>query len=240
MGVEFLTADWKNLVMVNFQIDPAILQPYVPLGTELDDWNGTCHISLVAFQFLDTKVMGVTIPFHRNFEEINLRFYVRCRAQNEWRRGVVFIKEVVPKRAIAFVARWLYNENYHAMPTGSTIQKPQNGSPGTIEYRWTQRELFSVSVLYEGEPMFPDSNSIEEFISEHYWGYCSQRSGGTMEYKVEHPQWKLWKPESFSMNGSMGAFYGDDFAAVLSNKPQSVFLANGSAVSVHKGQRIHT
>ena len=120
-GKPFLTAEWRYVAMLNYEIDPAILHTYLPRRTELDSWNGKTFVSMVGFLFLKTRVLGLPIPFHQNFEEINLRFYVRRKTEEGWRRGVVFIKEIVPRAAIALTARWLYNENYVALPTGNVI-----------------------------------------------------------------------------------------------------------------------
>src|SRR6185295_273969 len=138
-GKPFLTAEWRHLVMLNYEIDPAILRRFVPRGTELDAWNGKTFVSLVGFLFLNTRVMGLPIPFHENFEEINLRFYVRRKADEGWRRGVVFIKEIVPRAAIAWVARWLYNENYVALPTGHALVRSLDDQKNieSAKYFWT-------------------------------------------------------------------------------------------------------
>lgn len=111
----FLEAEWRKLIMMNYVVDPALLQDYLPHHTELDLWHNQCYVSLIGFMFLDTRMKGFRIPFHINFEEVNLRFYVRYRSKNEWKRGVVFIKEIVPRRALSFVANWLYKENYVAL-----------------------------------------------------------------------------------------------------------------------------
>jgi uncharacterized protein YqjF (DUF2071 family) len=68
---KFLTAEWRYLAMINYEIDPAILLPHVPRGTELDEWQGKTFVSMVGFHFLNTRVLGVPLPFHRNFAEIN-------------------------------------------------------------------------------------------------------------------------------------------------------------------------
>ncbi len=124
--------------MINYEIDPAVLQPRVPLGTELDTWNGTCLVSMVGFQFLDTRVLGVPVPFHRDFLEVNLRFYVRRAVDGVVRRGVVFVKEIVPRRALAWVANVAYNENYIALPMSS------EDSGNRVAYSWTHQLLFVV------------------------------------------------------------------------------------------------
>ena len=96
--------------MANYEVSPEILKKYLPYKTELDVWNGQCYASIVGFQFLETQVLGIKFPFHTNFDEVNLRFYVRYNDNGEWKRGVVFIKEIVPKVMITFVANTLYNE----------------------------------------------------------------------------------------------------------------------------------
>ena len=106
-GSPFLTAQWRHLVLINYEIAPEIVRPYVPRGTEIDSFDGRTYASLVGFLFLDTRLRGVPIPFHRNFEEVNLRLYVRRKGAEGWRRGVVFVREIVPRLALAWVARTL-------------------------------------------------------------------------------------------------------------------------------------
>ncbi len=239
MSSVFLTAEWRHLLMLNFQIEPEVLQKHVPRGTELDAWENTTYVSLVAFLFLDTKVKGLAIPFHRNFEEINLRFYVRSRGSEGWRRGVVFVREVVPKQAIALVARLLYNENYLACPTRSSVTDPSDEEMGSVQYDWQHDDQWlSIGAEFSGEPSLPRKNSLEEFITEHYWGYSTQRDGGTVEYQVEHPQWKVWEGSETTMSGNLAGFYGPEFASALQSPPTSALVADGSPVTVRKGNRI--
>jgi uncharacterized protein len=236
----FLTAEWRWLAMLNHEIEPATLLPFVPKGTELDSWNGRTFVSMVGFLFLNTRVMGVPIPFHRNFEEINLRFYVRRKADDGWRRGVVFIKEIVPRAAIALTARWLYNENYVALPTGNAIvRSPDN--PANIEsvkYHWSFRrsEQF-LELATRGEPKALVEGSEEEFITEHYWGYSAQKNGGTVEYRVEHAPWRVWQARSSRLDCDVEDFYGKPFTDPLNGKPSSAFLAAGSEIAVHRGNQ---
>lgn len=239
MSTVFLTAEWQRLVMLNFPIEPQALQRYVPRGTEIDAWEGTTFISLVAFRFLNTRVRGLAIPFHRDFEEINLRFYVRSRGPEGWRRGVVFIREVVPRQAIASIARWLYNENYVACPTRSTVTDPSLETVGRAEYHWKHDGAWlSIGARFSGDASLPKKGSQEKFITEHYWGYSAQRDGGTVEYQVEHPQWKVWTASETTLIGDLTGFCGSELALVLASPPSSAFVANGSPVIVRKGQRI--
>jgi uncharacterized protein len=240
-GAPFLTAEWRYLAMLNYEIDPEYLLPLVPKGTELDAWKGATFASMVGFLFLNTRVLGFPVPFHRNFEEINLRFYVRRKAGDGWRRGVVFVKEIVPRLAIALTARWLYNENYVALPTGNVILRAQS-RPANIEsvkYYWTFRgKTEYIELATHGEAYPFEEGSHEEFISQHYWGYCAQKNGGTVEYRVEHPAWLIWRAESSRLDCDVERLYGKPFAKALSERPRSAFLAEGSEVAVYKGQRI--
>jgi uncharacterized protein YqjF (DUF2071 family) len=232
----FLSAEWRSLLMLNYPIDAKTLQPYLPVGTELDRWNGEAYVSMVGFRFLNTRVLGCRIPFHTNFDEVNLRFYVRRRVEGEWRRGVVFIKEIVPKRAIAFVARTIYNENYVRLPMRSTVQLPALAQSGTVSYEWKSSQNWSLlSAQIDGEPQFAPSDSEGFFITEHYWGYSRQRDGSTMEYQVEHPPWRLWDAHEVKFEAEVASLYGPEFVDALKSKPTSALVAEGSEVHVRKG-----
>lgn len=235
----FLTAEWRDLVMVNFEIDPDVLASRVPAGCELDFHDGRTFVSLVAFKFLKTRVLGIPIPGHRNFEEVNLRFYVKAKVDGTWRRGVVFIKEIVPRWAIAFAARTFYQENYVALPmrhSGDTSEAPGSCR---LEYGWRRGGVWeSLEASLEGSPEAPRSGSEESFIAEHYWGYCAQRNGSTVEYQVEHPPWNVWPAESWSMTLDTASLYGAEFVEPLRLAPSSVFVADGSPVIVRRGRRL--
>ncbi len=222
-------------------VDPAVLRPLAPAGTELDFWQDRAYVSVVGFQFLQTKVKGLAIPFHRHFEEVNLRFYVRRPGPEGWRRGVVFIRELVPRLAIAWTARNVYHENYAAVPMSHQIERTA-GSAGQIRaaaygWRW-QGADHRIKVTVQGDPQAMEPGTEAEFIAEHYWGYAAQRDGSTKEYRVEHPRWRIWPAITASLTGDTTGCYGKTFAGYLQEPPDSAFLADGSAVSVHQGVRI--
>lgn len=241
MARPFLTAKWRHVAILNYCVEPSVLADRVPRGTELDQWQGRTYLSLVGFRFLDTKVLGVPIPFHRSFEEVNLRFYVRRRAPDGWRRGVVFVKEIVPRAAVALVARVLYNENYTALPMGHEIGRAA-GEPERIEsvsYSWTfagRPHRLSLSPGCEPRSLTPGSE--EEFIAEHYWGYSRQRDGGTSEYQVTHPPWRVAPAREARLEGEVAGIYGERFGEVLRGRPVSAFIAEGSEVAVSHGARL--
>jgi uncharacterized protein len=233
---KFLTARWLHLAMLNYEVDSSLLQGRVPSGTDLDDFSGTAFVSMVGFQFRDTRVLGLPVPLHRNFDEVNLRFYVRRCAADGIRRGVVFVKEIVPRTAIAWVARRVYNENYVALPMAHDDEVGRAAEP-RVAYRWSHGgRSHHLAVRVRGSPGLPEATSEEAFITEHYWGYVGQRNGGTLEYRVEHPRWRVWRASEAELDCDGAALYGPEFAPYLSASPSSAFLAEGSAVTVHRGR----
>jgi uncharacterized protein len=235
MAKTFLEAEWRKLAMANFAVDPQVLKPFVPHKTELDLWNNTCYLSLVGFMFLQTKVKGFKVPFHVNFEEVNLRFYVKYKDGVEWKRGVVFIKEIVPRSAITLLANTLYNENYQTLPMSHKWETIDNAL--SIEYCWKKHKWHSFKVVTERECHDMQSGSEEEFITEHFWGYT--KSGQkTAEYGVEHPRWQVYKMLDFKIDVDFGLTYGKQFEFINSEKPLSVFLAEGSEIRVMGGRYV--
>ena len=219
--------------MLSYEVDPDLVRPLAPAGTEIDFFQGRTYLSLVGFMFLDTTVKGLPIPFHRNFEEVNLRFYVRRQVGDEVRRGVVFVKEIVPRAAIAWVARTFYGERYVSLPMRHAI------SADCVEYAWQlDHNWNNLEVTLAGDPYLPAAGSEEQFITEHYWGYAAQRNGGTVEYQVTHPSWQVWRASASSASVSVRELYGEQFVDSLSTDPTSAFVAEGSEVTVHSGQRL--
>ena len=234
----FLTAEWRNLVMLNYEVDAGVLRRFVPDGTYLDVWQGRTFVSLVGFRFLNTKVFGLSFPFHSNFEEVNLRFYVQRRTGQELRRGVVFIREIVPRWAIARIARVFYNEKYLSLPMSHRIDRSSEASI-TTEYCWRFGGCSNrICIHASGAPTLPEPASHEQFIAEHHWGYTAQPDGGCMEYRVGHPPWRVWKAHHAAFEGNIDGLYGAEFATVFSKKPSSAFLAEGSQVVVYRGSRL--
>ena len=196
--------------MLNFAVDPKIVAPLVPPGTEIDFENGETFLSVVGFLFLDTRLLGLPVPLHRDFEEVNLRFYVRKKSADTWRRGVVFIRELVPRRAIALVAHTFYGENYVALPMKHDVK--HRDSSLSVEYSWRRgRKWESLKLSASGEPQTILAGSHAEFITEHYWGYTCFR-GGCSEYRVEHPRWKIWNADNFEFSADVAALYGDQLS----------------------------
>lgn len=228
--MKFLSAEWKHLLLANYSIDANVLAPFVPDGTTIDKFDGHTFVSLVAFLFDKTRVVGLPIPFHRRFEEVNLRFYV-TPDKDSTIRAVTFIKEIVPKSAISLIANHLFHENYVALPMDHCNGEKKHW------YSWQNRSRNRFSGTVDSELVYPSKGSIGEFITEHYWGY-SKGPKRTMEYRVEHPQWKCCELRDFQIDVDFEATYGDEFSFLNNQAPCNVQYAEGSTVSVSFPRRI--
>jgi uncharacterized protein len=234
----FLSAEWRDLVMLNYEVDPKLLIEYIPPGTLLDSYKGRTYVSLVGFRFLHTKLFGsLSVPFHSDFDEVNLRFYVRRKQADGERRGVVFIAEIVPNWAVAKLARLAYGENYVRLPMKHRIDT--SGTGKAAEYKW---HLNGASCKLHAHGSFSpapaEEGSLEQFITEHYWGYSKHRGGNSLEYQVSHVPWNVWMTTSAGFEGDTSSIYGHELGAVLQRRPDSAFIADGSPVKVFAGERI--
>ena len=237
--MSFLKAEWRKLALANYIIDKELLVKYLPVGTELDLWNGNCYVSLVGFMFVNTKLLGLKIPFHTNFEEVNLRFYVKRFDKGEWKRGVVFIKEIVPKPALTFVANTVYNENYETLPMKHSWIS--NEDERTISYEWEKFGKWnSIKIEASIEKFEIEPDSETEFITEHYWGYAKVNDQKSNEYEVTHPKWKIYKVNNFEIKVDFGTVYGKEFEFLNEVIPNSVMLAEGSEITVENKTTIKT
>ncbi|MDG1334238.1 MAG: DUF2071 domain-containing protein [Crocinitomicaceae bacterium] len=235
--MSFLRAEWRKLAIANYVVDESVLNKYLPAGTELDLWNGKCYVSLVGFMFVNTKLLGVKIPFHSNFEEVNLRFYVKRFDKDEWKRGVVFVKEIVPKPALTFVANTVYKENYETMSMEHSWS--EENDLRTIEYKWKKSGKWnSIKVQASLDSFEMEANSETEFITEHYWGYAKVNDIKTNEYEVTHPKWEAYEVKNYEIDIDFGAVYGNEFSFLNKEEPASVMLAEGSEITVEGKTKI--
>jgi len=196
---------------------------------------------MVGFLFLQTCVLGVPVPWHRNFEEVNLRFYVRRRGPEGWRRGVVFIKEIVPRQGIATAARICYDEPYVALPMRHRIECVEgNLAAGSlVEYSWLfNGRWHSLQGKVLGECEAITAGSEAEFITEHYWGYTRRTSARCSEYKVEYPRWSVWPVCEAALDCDVASLDGEEFSHVLCQPCASAFVADGSPVIVYRGNTV--
>ncbi len=235
----FLSAKWEYLAMINFEVDPKILQLYLPPYTELDLFEEKALVSVVGFLFNNTKVMGIQWPSHTNFDEVNLRFYVKHFDGLQWKRGAAFISEIVPKPIIATTANILYNEHYSTAKMFHNIRKVNNKL--LVEYNWKKKRRSWNSIEIQATNQLEDivPGSEAEFILEHYYGYNQLNKNTTIEYAVEHPRWQVYPVTSYLLKCDVEHLYGAAFVPFIKDvTPHSIFLAKGSDIIVRKPVKI--
>jgi uncharacterized protein YqjF (DUF2071 family) len=230
----FLSADWRNLVNLTYRVPPEILEAYVPPGLELDLMDGHAHVSLVAFDFLNTRVKGFKVPFHTDFPEINLRFYVR----HAGRLGVCFLQEFVPKHCIALIANKVYNEPYVAFPMESKTEVREDGRLQLQHRLWKGSSELNLNLTIGPETHIPDASSMEHYFKEHDWGFGKDKKGETLAYFVEHPVWETKEIESIDLQLDFGSIYGKHWEFLNDQKPAYSLFASGSAIKVYSAVKL--
>ena len=231
MGSTFLRANWENLIMANYEIEPSTLAPYLPKGVELDFYNNKTYVSLVGFMFKNTRLFGLPIPFFGSFEEINLRFYVKKIENRKIKKGVVFINETVPFKIVALLANKLYKEHYISIPTKNSIDITENKD---IKFEWKINDRWnSLAVKSDTNKYKIEQGTIEEFIFERYFGFTKLSASSTQEYKIHHPKWMTHKILNSQIDCDFRSMYGDAFSMLNNQTPDSILLAEGSQVSVN-------
>lgn len=237
----FLSARWEYLAMFNYETDPGLLQQYIPSGTEIDFYDGRAFISVVGFLFNDTRVMGIRWPGHTKFEEVNLRYYIKRFDGKDWKRGVGFVSEIVPRRIISFMANRLYNEQYSTARMKHMLRIDDKQIQ--VDYAWQKKNMYNnlLQVTAENRPSVIQSGSAEEFIFEHYYGYNQLAENKIIEYAVHHPRWQTYPVTGYNIDCDVELLYGKDFVPFLKDQvPHSVFLAKGSEVTVDRPVTINT
>jgi len=224
----FLTARWSKLCLFNYAVDPALLSERVPPQLSLDTLDGQAFVSLVAFDFLKTRVLGIPWPGFINFPEINLRFYVK---QADGTRGVMFVRELVPQWLVATMAKQIYNEPYESTAMRSAVKQDAQGVHVAHDWVWEGQD-HSLELQAAGQAELPADDSQAHFFKEHQWGYGVDRRGRTLVYEVRHPHWETYAVQSHRLNVDFGQLYGEEFTALTGQEPDSVYLAEGSEIEV--------
>ncbi|MCH2139336.1 MAG: DUF2071 domain-containing protein [Phycisphaerales bacterium] len=233
----FLTATWHSLSLLNFIVDPAVLKPHLPVGTELDTYHGDTYMSLVAFHWQDTRVLGLSVPFHRHFEELNLRFYARRKTNDGWRHGVVFVKELVPRRAVAALARWVYSEPFQHAHMVHVVDHDDDTCTATAA-AVTRTASIGLTTVAPRPQTVPPEGSLERLLTDHQWGW-TQRRGRCFEYEVRHAPWRVSaaEPEWFTDEMDLIRLYGVDIGLELYGVSSALYC-DGSHVEVMRGRRV--
>ena len=234
----FLAAQWSDLAILNYEVDPSVLLPRVPQGCELEDWNGRHFVTLTGFRVRHARVLGLPVPFHSDFLEVDFRFYVRRHAGGAWRRGVVSIKELTPRRLIAFVARQVYRENFVALPMRHALLSAAGCDTRMYTYGWQRARAWeSLSVRSTGAPLDSPRDSEERFITDRHCGF-TRGATGAFEYQVDHEPWRLYRGDAAALDADVPRLFGQEFMEALCVPPRLALTADGSSVIVRQRRRI--
>ena len=227
----FLTARWADLCLFNYEVPEGLIASRLPRGFTLDRWEGRAFVSVVAFRFLETRVMGVRWPGLVDFPEVNLRFYA---VAPDGRRGVVFVREYVPQRLIGWVARAVYNEPYAAAPM--TMGVSERDGVRSLAYTIGKvGALGTIRAEVDSAATTPALESAEHHFKEHRWGFGRAHSGRPLVYEVRHPVWRTYAVRAARCEIDWPRLYGEAWGVMRGVEPDSVVVAEGSGVEVFGG-----
>lgn len=230
---KFLTAAWTNLAVATYEADKNMLNEFLPCKTELNDWNGKYLLSIVGFMFSEPSILGIRTPFFLRFPEINLRFYVKCKIKNEWRTGVVFIKEICPSLLIGVTAKLLYHENFISVP----MQHQHNCAElGTFtRYSWKNKNRWNYLELKSAvNPVTVYNNTVESFICNQYNAFTKLDARKTLHFEINHRPWHIYPAINFSKEIDADIFRVKELSQVFDANPIATFLMDGSFTEVSK------
>lgn len=230
--MSFLMANWQKLLFVNYKVNKELLLPYLPTGLELDDYDNTYYLSFVAMRFDNTRVLGISFPFHKRFEEVNLRFYVKRKlSDGSYKKGVVFISEIVPKRVITMIARMLYNESYQTL--AMSHQWLDTKKFQDISYSLHKNnQTHTITVTTDNTNIDIKPQGHQDFIIERYFGYTKNKQDKTIEYEVRHKPWQTQGIINHKIDINFEDVYGEKFSFLNNLKPDSIYFTEGSRTSV--------
>jgi uncharacterized protein YqjF (DUF2071 family) len=225
----FLTACWQNLLVATYRVPAELLQNRLPKGLALDDLGGDTFVSLVAFEFSGTRILGVRCPGYGHFPELNLRYYVRAGAE----RGVIFIREYVSSRLVAYLARRWYNEPYRVAPLSAA--RSDNGTSISMRFELTLPDRTHSLAIQSAKHSFrPAPGSTEHSLLEQRWGFGLNHRGELIRYEVMHEPWQIFPVTSFHIDLDWAAVYGHEWRWLNDATPLSTIFAAGSAIELYR------
>lgn len=222
-----LTARWSNLILLTYPVDEGLVRPWLPRDVEPDLVDGRAQVSLIAFDFVDTRVRGRRIPGFVDFPEINFRTYVR---QGD-RRGVAVLRELVPSPLAAAIGRLRFNEPFRSAQMES--RTASLGDELVVEHRWRWKDgrHFVRVTADQNSDAAPLEGPVHDLLGRR-WAFGRTRRGDPMVLRVEHPAWALRRVRTLDFEVDFGALYGPEWAELNQRQPASTHLAVGSAVSI--------
>ena len=243
MAPALLAGEWRDLALLNWFVDPAILRPRVPAGAELDTWEGRGVLSLVGLRFLHLRLLGLPVPGMQAFTQVNVRFYVRRRVGEEIRHGVCFVLAMVPRRLLTLGARLAMHEPFETFPTRVAHHRAPDGAGG-LSYQWQGGNQGGTGdggwhrmqvVLDAAAVRAPEDGSLETFVLHRFWGFTQQPDGTTLEYRVEHPCWRVAAVNDFDLSAQWeGLRVPAEVRTALAGPASFALYAEGSEARMYR------
>jgi uncharacterized protein YqjF (DUF2071 family) len=215
-------------VLLTFEAPEELVRAQLPPGVDVDRWSGRAHVSLVALQMVDVRVLGWRIPGFTAHPQVNFRVYARQGAH----AAVSFVRELVPSWLIAAVGRRRYNEPFRTAWIETRVES--RADRVQAEYRFgPEGPRYRTAVTGSPQAAVPPETSFEHYLKERTHGCRSDRTGRLQMFRVEHAPWAVREVQTVDYEVDFGQLYGRAWEFLNSSRPVSVIFAVGSDVRVY-------
>ncbi|HVR74733.1 MAG TPA: DUF2071 domain-containing protein [Planctomycetota bacterium] len=179
---------WRHLLFMHWPVPREALQLFIPPGLELEERDGTAWLGIVPFTMTGVRPRLVPpIPGLSSTHELNVRTYVTAGGKP----GVWFFSLDASSRSTVWGARTFFHLPYfHARMGLQTDGEAVTLSSRRIEPRTNPAEL-QVSYAPTGAVHLAPRGSLDEWLTERYCLYTTDRRGRLRRSKIHHPPWLL-------------------------------------------------
>lgn len=222
----FTLQSWRDVVFLHWRVDPDVVAPLLPPGTEPDLVDGTTWIGVVGLRMTDLRVGPVPYP---SFLELNIRLY-SCGTSGQ--RAVVFRAMEASEPVFAAASRsstrlpytWAAMRFTHAGRRIGFATRRRLPRPSGTGLRF--------EVEYDAAPHEP---SATEAALTARWSLHQRWYGPTLRWPVTHPAWPLHR-------GRLVTWHDEGLLAAvglptLSDPPESVLYSPATTVRFGRPSR---
>jgi uncharacterized protein len=187
---------WTDLAFLHWPVDPDVVAPYLPRGTEPDVIDGVTYVGLIPFHMRGAGAgRGHPTEYLGDFLETNVRLYSVDATD---RHGVVFRSLEASRLATVLAARWGYRLPY----VWSRMRVERYGDVWTWSSvrRWPHRGLRTQIAIRVGAVVAP--TPLDIWLTAR-WGLHHRVAGRTIWTPNEHEAWPLRTAEVIELSDEL-------------------------------------
>lgn len=182
---------WESLLFAHWRVPLEDLRPHIPRELEVELHDGSAWLGITPFRVTGLRSRGtVPLPGVSSFRELNVRTYVRTRAEKP---GIWFFSLDATSRLAVRAARSQYKLPY--FDARIALDRGEGWTDVECARLSERGKVFSGRYRPAGEAFMPAPGSLEEFLTERYCLYASE---GELLFRadIHHTPWVLRPAEA--------------------------------------------